>query len=150
MNNNKRGECMKKSINKIVKSLFLLIILLIPLKVEAKDFNLMFSFFSNGGEVASGNVEIISGVIFLKNDIKSDITYNSNQTISHINSLDETNTFTLKKELHNKRLHTFFKCVLLILSVVMLIAILNNPENFPYPTIVIAWFAIYSDLPSKV
>ena len=77
--------------------LLLIVIFVIPFDVEAKDYKVMLSFFSNGGEVASGNVEIISGVIFLKNDVKSDVIYNSNQTISHINSLDGNTTFTLKK-----------------------------------------------------
>lgn len=71
--------------------------MIIPFKVEAKDYKIMLSYFANGGTVASGNVEIISGVVFVKNDVKADITYNSNQTIAHINSLDGTNTFTLKK-----------------------------------------------------
>ena len=57
----------------------------------------MLSYFSNGGTVNSGNIEINSGLVFIKNDVITDITYNSNQTINHINSLDGINTFTLKK-----------------------------------------------------
>ena len=74
----------------------LLMILLIPFKVEAGDYKIMLSYFSNGGTVSSGNIEVISGVVFIKNSTKVDITYSSNQTINHINSLDGTNTFTLK------------------------------------------------------
>ena len=82
---------------KILRTIILIMLMVIPFRVEAKDFNFMFSYFSNGGEVASGNVEIISGVVFVKNDVKADISYSKNQTISHINSLDGTTTFTLKK-----------------------------------------------------
>ena len=86
---------------KILGFLFLIMILLVPFKVEAKDYKLMLSFFSNGGTVKSGNIEINSGVVFVKNDIITDITYTSNQTINHINSLDGKNTFTLKRKTEN-------------------------------------------------
>ena len=84
-------------IKKYITYLLLSVVLLIPFRVEAKDYKIMLSYFSNGGTVASGNVEVLSGVVFVKNDVKADITYSSNQTINHINSLDGTNTFTLKK-----------------------------------------------------
>ena len=82
---------------KLIVSIIVLILFIIPLNVEAKDYKIMFSYFSNGGNVVSGNIEIISGVIFEKNGLKSDIVYNNSQTIYHINSLDGKNTFTLKK-----------------------------------------------------
>ena len=76
--------------------LALTLVLLIPIKVEA--YEVMISYFANGGKVASGNIEIIDNAIFLKNSTKADIKYQSNKTINHINSLDGTNTFTLKKD----------------------------------------------------
>ena len=84
-------------IRKLLRPILLIMIILIPFKVEAKDYKAMLSYFSNGGTVSSGNVEIISGVVFVKNSTKADATYSSTQTINHINSLDGTNTFTLKK-----------------------------------------------------
>ena len=87
---------------KLISFLFLIMILLIPFNVEAKDYKLMLSFFSNGGTVKSGNIEINSGVIFVKNDIITDVTYSSNQTINHINSFDGITTFTLKKGKDNQ------------------------------------------------
>ena len=72
-------------------------IVILPFNVKAGDYKIMLSYFSNGGKISSGNVEIISDVIFIKDDTTADITYTSNQTISHINSLDGKNTFTLKK-----------------------------------------------------
>ena len=87
---------------KIISFLFLIMIILIPFRVEAKEYKLMLSFFSNGGTVKSGNIEINSGVVFVKNDIITDVTYNSNQTINHINSFDGNTTFTLKKVKDNQ------------------------------------------------
>ena len=54
---------------KLIVSIIVLIIFIIPLNVEAKDYKIMFSYFSNGGNVVSGNIEIISGVIFEKNGL---------------------------------------------------------------------------------
>ena len=82
---------------KVISFLFLIMILLIPFKVEAKEYKVVLSYFSNGGTISSGNAEINSGVVFIKNTTTADITYTSNQTINHINSLDGKNTFTLKK-----------------------------------------------------
>ena len=82
---------------KIIKLLLIIMIILIPFKVEAKDYKVNISYFSNKGTISSGNVEIISEVVFIKNSTKADITYSSSQTINHINSLDGTNTITLKK-----------------------------------------------------
>lgn len=82
---------------KLLKYFLLVMIALIPLKVEAKGYSVMLSYFSNGGKVSSGNIEIISGIVFLKDDVVGDVTYKSTDTIKHINSLDKINTFTLKK-----------------------------------------------------
>ena len=46
-------------IKKIISTLIIMIIL-IPFRVEAKEYKITLSFFSNGGTVSSGNVEIIS------------------------------------------------------------------------------------------
>ena len=82
---------------KTIKILLIIMIMIIPFRVEAGEYKIMLSYFSNGGTVNSGNIEINSGLVFIKNDVITDITYNSNQTINHINSLDGINTFTLKK-----------------------------------------------------
>ena len=81
---------------RIISFLFLIMIILIPFNVEAKDYKIMLTFLSDGGTVASGNVEINGGVVFVKNTTKTEIVYNSSQTIKHINSLDGNTTFTLK------------------------------------------------------
>ena len=64
-------------LKKILTIVSLIMLLIIPFRVEAKDYKIMLSYFSNEGTVASGNVEVISGVVFVKNDVKADITYNS-------------------------------------------------------------------------
>ena len=43
-------------IKKYITYLLLSVVLLIPFRVEAKDYKIMLSYFSNGGTVASGNV----------------------------------------------------------------------------------------------
>ena len=87
---------MNTGVKKIIK-LLLIGLILIPFNVNAAGYKIVLSYFTNGGSVSSGNVEDISGVLFLKDSTTSDITYTNGQTISHINSLDGTNLFTLKK-----------------------------------------------------
>ena len=84
----------KKSILIIV---LLLMLLLIPFKVEAEDYQVIITFFSEGGEVNTGNVEIINNVVFTKDSYKADVKYNPSNTIKYLNSLDKKTTFTLKK-----------------------------------------------------
>ena len=89
---------MKTRVRKTTIVLLLITLILIPFNVNAAGYKIVLSYFTNGGSVAGGNVEDISGVLFLKNSMTSDITYSNGQTISHINSLDGTNLFTLKKK----------------------------------------------------
>ena len=89
---------MDTSVRKMFKIFLLISFILIPFNVNAEDYKIIISYFTNGGSVTGGNVEDISGVLFLKDSTTSDITYSSGQTINHINSLDGTNPFTLKKK----------------------------------------------------
>lgn len=74
-----------------------LMIIIIPFNVSAKNRDIVISFFAKEGKVASGNVEIIDDSIFLKEGVVGDVTYKYNDTINYLNSLDKSNRFTLKK-----------------------------------------------------
>ena len=76
--------------------LSLSILLLIPLEVYA-DYSVDISFFTEGGSVSSGNVDVVNEVVFVKDDIKASVNYKKNETIKHLNSLDKKTTFSLKK-----------------------------------------------------
>ena len=74
----------------------LLIILLIPFNVSAKNYQVIITFFSEGGEVNTGNVEVINNVVFNKDSYIADVKYKPTDTIKHLNSIDKKTTFTLK------------------------------------------------------
>ena len=88
---------MNTSVKKLLGLLVLTMILIIPFNVEAKGYKATLSFFSQGGIENSGNIEVYNNIVFEKDGTKADVTYNSTDTINHINSLDKKTTFTLKK-----------------------------------------------------
>ena len=83
-----------KKINLVI---VLLMIVIIPLNVSAKNRDIIISFYAKGGKVASGNVEIIDDAILLKDEAVGDVIYKYSDTINFLNSLDKKNKFTLKK-----------------------------------------------------
>ena len=82
---------------KILSLFIFLMITLIPFNVNAKSRDIIISFFANGGTVSSGNVEVISDSIFIKDETVADVTYKYTDTINYLNSLDKKTQFTLKK-----------------------------------------------------
>ena len=82
---------------KIKILIILLMIIIIPFNVSAKNRDIVISFFAKGGKVASGNVELQDDAVFLKDKAVADVKYSYSDKINYLNSLDKKNKFTLKK-----------------------------------------------------